>query len=140
MLLLRYVKQNLNIHFRSSYNTFQQFWFQICFLDVEVFVAMSWLSLRKTYKKYLRSPFNHSRLHHFPLVIFQNTLTPTPFKEITQRFISSPKYILIINNFLSDSFLYLELSIQFPCLIVDFFNSAHHDFQQHFRYQYQTTV
>ena len=120
MLLLHYIKQNLNIHFRSSYNTFQQFWFQICFLDVEVFVAMSWLSLRKTYKKYLRSSFNHSRLHHFLLiVIFENPHPTTPFKGITQRFQSSAKYFLIVNNFLS--FVYLELSIQFRCLIVNFF-------------------
>ena len=50
MLLLHYVKENPHTYFESAYNTLPWFWFQISFLYMEFFAAISLLSLKKTYK------------------------------------------------------------------------------------------
>ena len=69
MLLLHCVKQFPHTYFEFGYNTLQRFGSQIWFLEVEVFVAMSLLSLRKTYKKYLHSSLNQIRQRHSLLMI-----------------------------------------------------------------------
>ena len=50
MLLLLCLKQSPNTYFEPAYNTLQWFWFQICFLDMEVFAVMSLLIWEKPTK------------------------------------------------------------------------------------------